>query len=334
LQHHPGLLGVTSQGVIAIHADWPMYPWEHGWMTALINLSCFPAGTTFTEIDDIDQVLLLDAEKLAPHDAGDDPFSPKRFHAAIWHEDLVELARLGYVTGVEPITDDVHRLNRHLEVLRAAERHEGKRAGESNVPGPYTTWPTTGLPELPKIGALRTDGTFIEIPPPTREWDDEDDDISWPQPTGWVLLPDKTLTVTAAGAEACDKALAEHFEVPETLRARLQPILDAGLYETAIRETSVQLEIAMRDGIGERGKSGQELIERYVKHIERSAGVMSSGIKSLRGDLRLTFRFVRNAYAHENPNPPRVRASALLFRLCNLYEEVTELTPARDGDTT
>ena len=117
------------------------------------------------------------------------------------------------------------------------------------------------------------------------------------------------------GAEACDHALADYFEVPEVLRARLQPILAAGLYETAIRETSVQLEIAMRTGIGARKKSAQDLIERYCKYIERNAGVLSSGINSLRGDLRLTFRFVRNAYAHENADPSRVRALALLFRL-------------------
>jgi hypothetical protein len=59
-------MGLTSRGVIAIHADWPMYPWEHGWLMALVNLCCFPTGTTFTEISDIDLVLLLNAEELAP----------------------------------------------------------------------------------------------------------------------------------------------------------------------------------------------------------------------------------------------------------------------------
>lgn len=30
LEDHPGYFGMTSRGVIAIHADWPMYPFEHG----------------------------------------------------------------------------------------------------------------------------------------------------------------------------------------------------------------------------------------------------------------------------------------------------------------
>jgi hypothetical protein len=247
---------------------------------------------------------------------------------------MIELARLGYITGVEEIIDSVYDLNRHLEVLRSVERQKGEHGDESIVPGPYVKWPADGLLELPKIYAKRPDGTFIEVPPPAKDEDDEEDELGWSEPADCVLLPDKTLTVTPAGAEACDHALAEHFEVPEELRARLQPIMDAGLYETAIRETSVQLEIAMRAGIGVRRKSGQELIERYCEHIERNAGVLSSGIKSLRGDLRLTFRFVRNAYAHENPDPPRARALALLFRLCSLYFEVAELTPAPGPDAT
>lgn len=307
-----------------------MYPWEHGWLTALINLSGFPAGTTFTQIDDIDQVVLLSAEELAPGNGDDDLFSTRRFHAAVWHEDLIELARLGYVHGVEAITADVHQLNRHLDVLRSVERQDGKRAHEATVPGPYTAWPEEGLPErLPKIGVLRPDGTFLEIPPPTRDEYNEDDNFGWPQPKDWVLVPSGTLTVTRAGAYACDQALADGFEVPQALRDRLQPALDAGLYEMAIREASVQLEIAMRDGIGARRLSGQQLIERYIQHIEANLGVLSASVKALRGDLRLTFKFVRNAYAHENPDPPRVRALALLFRLCSLFSEVTELTPRR-----
>jgi hypothetical protein len=96
------------------------------------------------------------------------------------------------------------------------------------------------------------------MPRPAKDEDDDEDELGWSNPANCVLLPGKTLTATPAGAEACDQALAEHFEVPEALRARLQPILDAGLYEAAIRETSVQLEIAMRAGIGLRKKSGQE----------------------------------------------------------------------------
>ena len=50
---HPGYLGLTSQGVIAIHADWPIYPEEHGSDLALIWLTSLPSNTKFKMIDEI-----------------------------------------------------------------------------------------------------------------------------------------------------------------------------------------------------------------------------------------------------------------------------------------
>jgi hypothetical protein len=52
---HPGFLGYRSSGVVAIHADWPMYAAQHDWPTAPIGLGSFPTGTTFSLLDDIDQ---------------------------------------------------------------------------------------------------------------------------------------------------------------------------------------------------------------------------------------------------------------------------------------
>lgn len=59
LEDHPGYLGFTSAGVVAIHADWPVYPVEHGWLVALASLGSFPDGTAFSPLDDIDRCLLF-----------------------------------------------------------------------------------------------------------------------------------------------------------------------------------------------------------------------------------------------------------------------------------
>ena len=50
LEDHPGFFGITSQGVIAIHADWPMYPEEHGADLALLWLTALPQGTRFKRL--------------------------------------------------------------------------------------------------------------------------------------------------------------------------------------------------------------------------------------------------------------------------------------------
>jgi hypothetical protein len=41
LEDHPGYLGLTSEGVIAIHADWPIYPIEHGLGATVTSLGAF-----------------------------------------------------------------------------------------------------------------------------------------------------------------------------------------------------------------------------------------------------------------------------------------------------
>lgn len=100
--NHPGFFGLTSQGVILIHADWPMYPEEHGEELALVWLSSFPTGTRFRKIDDIDRCLLFvaDLKNTKP-----DPFDDWNFHVAVWHEDLIELHRKGLIEGVVAVSD-------------------------------------------------------------------------------------------------------------------------------------------------------------------------------------------------------------------------------------
>lgn len=52
IEDQPGYPGLTSKGVLALHADWPAYPVDHGWTTASFYLCSFPAETTFTVVDE------------------------------------------------------------------------------------------------------------------------------------------------------------------------------------------------------------------------------------------------------------------------------------------
>ena len=80
LKDFPGYLGFTSQGVIAIHADWPAYPEEHGWQLPLLWLSIFPARTKFVAVSDIDRCVLLLADLKCNKS---DKFDEKNFHLAV-----------------------------------------------------------------------------------------------------------------------------------------------------------------------------------------------------------------------------------------------------------
>ena len=103
LDKHPGYLGLTSRGVILLHADWPIYPEEHGPDLALIWLTAFPPKTIFKRIDDIDRCNLFLACIKNTNDSK--PFDSKNFHVAIWHNDLLDLQSKGFIDGVSAITE-------------------------------------------------------------------------------------------------------------------------------------------------------------------------------------------------------------------------------------
>jgi hypothetical protein len=100
-EEHPGYLGWASRGVILIHADWPAYAVEHGWKYSLISLGQFPRRTQFKLLDDIDQCFLF---LVGDNVGGSDKFDERHFHVALWHEDVLELLDLAYISGVSRTT--------------------------------------------------------------------------------------------------------------------------------------------------------------------------------------------------------------------------------------
>ena len=100
LPDFPGYLGLSSKGVVAIHADWPAYPVEHGSTVALETLGQFQSGSELIHISEIDQCLLF---VLANGSAHKDPFDNRHLHAAVWREDLHDLHSKGFVSGTYEI---------------------------------------------------------------------------------------------------------------------------------------------------------------------------------------------------------------------------------------
>jgi len=119
LLDHPGFLGCTSRGVIAIHADWPAYAIEHGAAYALERLGQFPVGTRFFAIDDIDQCLLLRVDRSGEYK---DDFDHRLFHVALWHEDILDLFSNAWVEGVSGLTPRQWAINRCDELRQHSMR--------------------------------------------------------------------------------------------------------------------------------------------------------------------------------------------------------------------
>ena len=209
LKDFPGYLGFTSQGVIAIHADWPAYPEEHGWQLPLLWLSIFPARTKFVAVDDIDRCVLFLADLKCNKP---DKFDEKNFHLAVWHEDLLELQAKGFVRGVRAAS---HR--KWEKVFRKKLFAHGKL---------YYKGPDGNLKEF--------------VPRPIEEWDCHDRD--------WPIFQDDSITLTSNGRMAALELLkATPRRELRPLGKRVMAALDAELFDTAIREACVTLETDLRD---------------------------------------------------------------------------------------
>jgi hypothetical protein len=149
LEEHPGYFGMTSRGVMAIHADWPAYPLEHGWETAVVTLGSFPRRTSFEVVDDIDQCVLLLAPQFGRYD---DPYDERSYHCAAWHKDLIEAHERGLVDGVQPLTRRQHE-ERRRDQLRQHLMEEDQRRDLPRSDGDV----------LNSLGIM-VDGKWIPVP--------------------------------------------------------------------------------------------------------------------------------------------------------------------------
>jgi hypothetical protein len=307
VEDHPGYLGLTSAGVMFIHADWPVYAIQHGWFAALASLGMFPAGTVFTLLSDIDRCVLLLANGIS---TADDPFSGQNFHVALWHEDVLELVRRGFVRGPIGVTARVHQVN---TILGIASRPL------------IASWPGT-------VEALHLPRLYVEdpsssemVPADLPNWEDYDDEF-----LDWLHFPSVAgLTVTDEGLRSLEEVLSLRFELPPSLRAKLIPMLEAGLYDSAIREVSVHLEGVMRSSCGDTSVYGQRLVDQFIEELANKAIVPDAWLKVLRSELRTAFKFVRNEFAHNAVEMSRARGLSLLERMSKLYEDARSLANGR-----
>ena len=282
LEDFPGYLGFTSQGVIAIHADWPMYPAEHGQEVALNSLGQFPRGSVFRLIDDIDQCWLFVRDN-EPVVSGH-PFGDNNFHAALWEEDAHELLRCGYIVGAYEITFGDW-------VERQRKRWEG-RVWESSP------------------------GHFVPVPiPGPDDFGDEHESLR-------LIVADTGIQLTTTGWSELQRRLAERMDsLHPLILDHAVPIARIAHFDAAVREACVQLEARLR-AIVRHNSSGQALVEKFIHKLNSSGKFVSAYVKVLRGELRTAFKFVRNDFMHELKTIGETECFAILSRVSALQRKL------------
>lgn len=286
LQDHPGYLGFTSQGVIAIHADWPIYPEENGADIALLWLTVFKPNTVFKCIDDIDCCCLFIADVNSDNLA--QPFDIKNFHLAVWHEDILYLNENGFITGVSAITE-----RRWYEIK-------------------YSEQPET-------LYYRGDDGQLIQINflENLDEYDDEVDSCPEFSETG--------ITVTNKGWKYITEFLSqEPLNFSETLGERVVKLFDLEYYDTSVREACIGLEVRIKKYLGSQ-RYGDKLVEEYISQIRTKGNFIESFIRTFRGELRSVFKFIRNDFMHNFIDINRTQANSILIRISRVTEVVNTL---------
>jgi hypothetical protein len=313
LDEFVGYLGFTSQGVVAIHADWPAYPAEHGAGMALASFGSFPGGTRFQPISDIDRCLLFYVHGYGQHK---DLFSEEAFHVAAWHEDLLVLQEHDLVEGVEPLTERMWEERRRQE-WRDDLRREAAKQGHTFDDDP-----------LLSVGWEGEDGQWHRA-----RWDSLDDYDE--EAFTWAAVNrTRGLRVTERGWAKLNSILADALVLPDSVRPRVQLLLDAEMYDTAVRELGVTIEWRLRQALGLTSEwlPGPKLVEAFIGRLRDPARYVQAYVKVLRGNLRTAFKFIRNEFAHRRIDLPKARAYALVARLAAVLADIEAIDLSAGGE--
>jgi len=283
----------SDWSIEAITADWEAYPIGHGWKSALENLSWFHPTTKFYKIDDICTALLFvakDPEEIRKI-KDRDPFSQHYYHISIWHQDLIELHRLGLVSGIKPLTDYQYRL------LWFKQRTEdmGIYADGNNIHHYPNGEQVEGFPR-----------------PQEDEYDDEHE--------VWADIPDRYIQLTPLGIEKINQPI-EDFNINAAIAERIKPLMDIGYYDSAVREASILFELKLIE-LNKSDQIGKNLVDEHYKKLCTKFGGEDSYLRYYRGLLRCSVSFIRNEYAHSFPITSENRAK----RLIKLYSKLFDLT--------
>lgn len=299
LKKFPGQLWYN--GIIGIHADWPIYPPGIGWKVALKTLGNFPDGTIFYEVDDIDRCKLLmnkEPQKLS------DPFDSNCYHIAIWHEDLVELKDKGLVEGVIDKSDYEFEMIR-FENLKREIGNSLELDESGNI-----------------IFYLKNDnGEFIETKYHKPEYDkDETLKKCAIIPNGVSLTKDGIMELSN---------LSKEIRLTQELNHLTQPLINIKRFDTAIREASLLVETKIKEYHKQPKLFGQKLIELHISEvIKNNDNFNSAAIKCYRGELRTIFTFIRNDFAHNFRVLTEEQCKLILARISDTLLEFNDVTNA------
>jgi hypothetical protein len=294
---HPGYLGYG--GVLAIHADWPAYPFSMEWESALLNFGQFPIGTRFFKIDDIDMCVLFLTRD--PSGVKDNIYSPKYFHLAAWHESLNTLQENGFITGILPSSQYEWELEKFKRMVEEVG-YETNKDGDIIV-------------TRDRNGELVT--SIIKKPHP--------DDY---EREGFARI-EGHVTLTSAGIQEIER-MSKNLRISEDIWSHSSPFITIRKYDTAIRETVLFIETRIRKLFSSAKKNekplhGAPLVDAHIAMIEQKFGNNRAWIKNYKNEIRSLFSFTRNDFMHNFKDLEEAQTKVILARIDGIYQQYLDL---------
>lgn len=287
-----------------ITADWEAYPIGNTEESALENLSWFDPKTKFYKIDDICEAILFvttnpswieknNKNKKNPKDKNT-PFDSEYLHISLWHKNLLELNELGYIEGVKPMTDYEYNLVRWNNIVQAMNIKIDDEG--------YFNYPNGDR--------------IMGMPQPSKDWYDDTDHV-------WANMPNGYITLTQRGIDKINEPIND-YKINEEIYNRVKPLLDIKYYDSAVRESSIMLEVKLKN-LNNTNLFGKNLVDFHYKRLTTKLKGSTAYYKYYRSLLMCSVNFIRNEYAHNFPITSENRAKRLITLYAKLYELTDEL---------
>jgi hypothetical protein len=288
---HPGALFYEA-GIEIIHANWPAYPIGHGVQAAMENLSCFSRDTIFYPIDDIDGILLCINEEPRMKE----PFHPKYYHIALWHDDLHELNRIRIISGIQGLTPWQWEFMQFENLAKSIPNPEFDPAGNLIL---HDEEGNSFIYKKPEVLTLNEDNF-----------------------EAFVWAPSGKFQLTEFGKDQLDNSHS-NYEINRDILERVGPVIEINYFDTAVREASIMLEMILKK-LHCTNDYGQRLVNLHCEVVRKKFGE-AAYLKWHRTELRTFFNFIRNPYAHNFPITSKQQSINLIKRISRAYEACMKL---------
>lgn len=119
-------------------------------------------------------------------------------------------------------------------------------------------------------------------------------------------------------------------DVSAGLGERIDRLLALAYFDTAVREACVTLESRLKLWLSS-DRWGDRLVEDFFGQMASRKLLLNTQLKTLRGEVRAVFKFIRNDFMHNFVNIDQTQCRAILFRIQRVNTFISDIIERTSG---